>query len=97
MSFNRNTQHILVLHERKTLFVQGAILENKTADSTTKALFGLMTSIPKAARKTLTLDNGGEFADHEKYQEVGLEAYVMLSILQQRARSRQPVQYLVIA
>ncbi|WHA05753.1 IS30 family transposase [Candidatus Megaera polyxenophila] len=34
-----------------------------------------MTSIPKAARKTLTLDNGGEFADHEKYQEVGLEAY----------------------
>ena len=75
MSFNRNTQHILVLHERKTLFVQGAILENKTADSTTKALFGLMTSIPKAARKTLTLDNGGEFADHEKYQEVGLEAY----------------------
>ena len=26
-------------------------------------------------RKTLTLDNGGEFAEHEGYKEIGLNAY----------------------
>jgi IS30 family transposase len=34
-----------------------------------------MKSISSNGRKTLTLDNGGEFAEHEGYKEIGLNAY----------------------
>ena len=75
MSFIKNSQHMLVLHERKSLFIQSQVLENKQASTTTKALFDLMKNVPSNAKKTLTLDNGGEFAEHEKYKKVGLESY----------------------
>ena len=75
MSFNRNTQYILVLHERKTLFIQSAVLRNKEASTTAQTLLELMQPVPESHRKTITLDNGGEFAEHEKYKEIGLSAF----------------------
>ncbi len=75
MSFMKNSQHMLVLHERKSLFIRSQVLENKHASTTTKALFDLMKNVPSNAKKTLTLDNGGEFAEHKKYKKVGLESY----------------------
>jgi transposase, IS30 family len=75
MSFMKNSQHMLVLHERKSLYVKSCVLENKQASTTKKALIELMKCISGNARKTLTLDNGGEFAEHEGYKEIGLNAY----------------------
>lgn len=75
MSFMKNSQHILVLHERKSLFIQSKVLENKQAPTTTKALLALMKQVPESAKKTLTLDNGGEFTEHEKYKQVGVNSY----------------------
>ena len=34
-----------------------------------------MQPISTQAKKTLTVDNGGEFAEHRKYKSVGLETY----------------------
>jgi len=64
MAFSRNTQHALVVRERKTMFTLSTPLPNKKSCETSKALIGLMKFLPPKARKTLTVDNGGEFADH---------------------------------
>lgn len=75
MSFIKNSQHIIVLHERKTLFIKSLRLKNKQSNTVTKALFNLMGKLPLTAKKTLTLDNGGEFKEHEKYKAIGLKSY----------------------
>jgi IS30 family transposase len=75
MSFIKNSQHIIVLHERKTLFIKSLRLKNKQANTVTKALFNLMGKLPLTAKQTLTLDNGGEFTEHEKYKAIGLKSY----------------------
>ena len=70
MSFRKNSQHMLVLRERKTMFTQSIPLDSKKALSTAKSLIALMEKIPANARKSLTLDNGGEFASHEEWLKV---------------------------
>jgi len=69
MSFRKNSQHILVLRERQTMFIQSAPLTRKTANLTADNLIILMKKLPRSARKTLTLDNGGEFAGHSKWDK----------------------------
>lgn len=65
MSFKKNSQHILVLRERKSMLTLSVPLPSKRADSTAQAILALLEEIPKDARKTITFDNGGEFARHE--------------------------------
>lgn len=69
MSFQKNSQHILVLRERKTMFTLSSPLPSKKADSTAQQLISLMKPLPQKARKTVTFDNGGEFAGHHLWQE----------------------------
>lgn len=69
MSFIKNSQHILVLRERLSMFTLSAVLPNKKAQSTAQKLIKLMADIPGLARKSLTLDNGGEFTDHHQWLE----------------------------
>lgn len=64
MSFLKNSQHILVLRERMTMFTLSVRLDSKKAESTAEKIVELMKQIPARARKTLTLDNGNEFAAH---------------------------------
>jgi transposase, IS30 family len=66
MSFQKNSQHIVVLRERKSMLTLSRILDNKKADTTAKAIQDLMRQIPSSARKTITFDNGGEFARHHE-------------------------------
>ena len=76
MSFLKNSQHILVLRERKTMYTCSVPLQSKTALVTVKAMKNCLESIPPEARKSLTLDNGGEFAAHEKLlEELGLPSF----------------------
>lgn len=65
MAFQKNSQHILVLRERKSMLTLSCPLSSKRAEETAKAIQNLLQDIPKAARKTLTFDNGTEFAHHE--------------------------------
>lgn len=69
MSFQKNSQHMLVLRERKTMFTLSSPLPSKKADSTAQQLITLMKPLPQKARKTVTFDNGGEFAGHHQWHE----------------------------
>ena len=76
MSFQKNSQHMLVIRERKTAFTLSAPLKSKRAEDTAQAGLLLWKKIPSKARQSLTLDNGGEFAQHIKWKEIfGIETY----------------------
>lgn len=69
MSFCKNSQHMLVLRERKTFFIQSSPLQNKKAREISQKLIHLMKKFPPKARRSLTLDNGGEFAAHQTWMK----------------------------
>jgi transposase, IS30 family len=76
MSFKKNSQHILVLRERKTMLTRSVPLDSKKAGSTALSIIKLMKDIPPQARKTVTYDNGGEFAKHtEVTKALGIKSY----------------------
>ena len=57
-------QHILTLVERKTRYMLAWIIPNKTALETLKAFITILVLLPQGACKSITFDNGGEFAWH---------------------------------
>lgn len=76
MSFQKNSQHMLVMRERISMFIMCKRLSRKTAEITSKAGLELLKQLPKNAIKSMTLDNGGEFAQHGKWRnELGIETY----------------------
>lgn len=76
MACRKNSQHMLVLRERKSMLTLSVRLENKKAKTTTKALQELIKDIPPQARKTITFDNGGEFAGHyHLVKELGVKTF----------------------
>lgn len=76
MSFLKNSQHMVVLRERKTMFTLADRLPSKKADTTAIKVVELMKHLPDHARKTNTLDNGGEFAGHGLWKDkLGLNVY----------------------
>ena len=56
---------ILTYTERKSGYLKANKLSNRTADEIRKASKESFDNIPHYKRKTLTLDNGVEFTDHE--------------------------------
>lgn len=64
MSFQKNTQFILVVRERESMLTLSCVLENKTAAHVLDKLKDLTFDIPKEFLKTITFDNGTEFAEH---------------------------------
>lgn len=58
---------IVTLYERVTKLLLCAKLDTKDALATGKAITMLMQDLPEKARKSLTMDNGGEFAQHEEF------------------------------
>ncbi len=76
ISFLKNSQHAAVVRERTSMFVLSTPLPSKKAFETSDALIGLMKRIPPQARKSMTYDNGGEFACHERVNKaVGTASY----------------------
>ncbi len=62
--------------ERKSRYLIAGKLVNKTATITTKVTCAAFKRIPKALRKTLTLDNGKEFAQFKQIEkQTGLSIY----------------------
>jgi IS30 family transposase len=76
ISFKGNTRHMLVLHERKTRYTATLKLNNKTADHTLQQLLSFFKSWPHRFRRSVTFDNGLEFARHYKLKEsLGIKTY----------------------
>ena len=76
MQFRTQRGNLMTLCERKSRFVITAPLKTKTAAETGKALRKVFHHLPEPATRTVTFDNGGEFAEHEALSDqTGVQAF----------------------
>lgn len=66
MGFSKYGQYVLVTHERSSRLLRIERLPDKTAMSVRTRLSSWLAALPKPLRRTLTFDNGTEFALHYK-------------------------------
>ena len=69
LQFRTQRDHLLTLCERQTRLTLAAPLPSKTAEDTAATLAGSFAALPEAARRSITFDNGPEFARHQKLQQ----------------------------
>ena len=76
MQFRTQRGNLLTLCERKTRFTLTAPLKTKLAAETGTEIIKVLGALPQGARKTVTFDNGGEFAQHLRVEAaLGIVAY----------------------
>ena len=76
MHFRRQRDILLTLQERRSRLTLARRLQSKDADLAAQAIAAELGGLPATARRTITHDNGGEFARHETVTEaIGLRAY----------------------
>lgn len=66
MLFGRHGQAILVAHERTSRFTLITRQPNKAAKPVLKSLLAILKPLPPSLRRSITFDNGTEFALHHK-------------------------------
>lgn len=76
LHFCRQRDILLTLQERRSRLTLARRLESKSADDTAHAIMAELDGLPPRARKTITHDNGGEFAEHGKVTAgIGMRAF----------------------
>jgi len=76
MLFSKYGQNLLVLHERATRFTTLVKTPNREAAPTAELLAALLGPLPSRLRRSLTFDNGTEFAEHHRLRErPGVKTY----------------------
>jgi IS30 family transposase len=75
MAFARYGHNILMLHERSSRILLAARLSSKQAEPVAAAIHTALTPLPTEMRKTLTFDNGTEFARHYELNQSGIATY----------------------
>ena len=75
MLFARYGQAILTLHERHSRLLIAARVPSKAAQPIVRLLRRLLQTMPQPFRKTITFDNGTEFARHRQLRPLGLTTY----------------------
>jgi transposase, IS30 family len=76
MLFARYGQGLLVLHERQTRFSIVAHQLDRKAVLTARTIAHLLAKLPWALRKTISFDNGTEFAEHYTlHQILGVQTF----------------------
>ena len=76
MQFRTQRGNLLTLCERKTRFTLTAPLKTKLAAETGTEIIKVLGALPQGARKTVTFDNGGEFAQHQRLEAaLGIVVY----------------------
>src|SRR6266581_2538868 len=76
MMFSRCGQGLLVLHERQTRFSMVQRQVDKKAVSTARTIARQLAKLPQAMRKTISFDNGNEFAEHHRlHKTLGVETF----------------------
>ncbi len=69
MLFARYGQSVLALHERTSRLTLFLKTDNRKAEPTAELLRRLLEPLPQALRRTLTFDNGTEFAEHHRLNQ----------------------------
>ena len=76
MHLRRQRDTLLTLQERRSRLTLAPRLLGKDADGAAEAIAAELGGLRASARRTITYDNGGEFARHESVtKEMGLRAY----------------------
>jgi IS30 family transposase len=75
MAFSRYGQNILMLHERMSRALIGAILPSKQAQPVVQAIAAALLPLPAPLRQTVTFDNGTEFARHIELNALGIATF----------------------
>ena len=76
MLFSKYGQGLLVLHERQTRFSMVSHPADRKAVRTAAAIARQLRRLPKAVRKTLSFDNGTEFAEHHRlHRPLGVQTF----------------------
>jgi transposase, IS30 family len=76
MAFSRYGQYVLVIHERRSRLLLVNRLPNKTAGAVLERLHRCLSPLPAPMRRSLTFDNGTEFALHYRLTErLGLATF----------------------
>jgi transposase, IS30 family len=76
MLFAKCGQGLLFLHERQTRFSIVYRPTDRKAAPTAKTIARQLGKLPKAMRKSISFDNGNEFAEHHKlHQSLGLQTF----------------------
>jgi IS30 family transposase len=76
MAFSRYGQYVLVTHERSSRLLTIERLPDKTAAAVSQRLLARFHSLPAQLRRSLTFDNGTEFAAHWQLNEqLGLPTF----------------------
>jgi IS30 family transposase len=75
MGFSRYGQNILMLHERTSRALIGSRLASKQAEPVVRTIGAALVDLPAALRRTVTFDNGTEFARHYELGAIGIATY----------------------
>jgi transposase, IS30 family len=75
MLFSKHGQAVLTAHERCSRLIVGCRLPAKAADRVARRLVALFRAMPPHMRKTITFDNGTEFARHRRLHRLPMLTY----------------------
>ncbi|MDB5539352.1 MAG: family transposase [Devosia sp.] len=75
MGFARYGQNLLILHERMSRALIGLPLGSKHAGPIAQAIGAVLAQLPPPLRRTVTFDNGTEFARHHELGALGIGTY----------------------
>jgi transposase, IS30 family len=75
MAFARYGQNILMLHERSTRALIGACIPSKHAEPVVQTIHQTLAPLPPAMCRTVTFDNGTEFARHYELNAAGIATF----------------------
>jgi transposase, IS30 family len=75
MLFAKYGQAVLVTHERRSRLLIVTRQPSKAAEPVAKNLAALFSSLPKFLRRTITFDNGTEFAYHYRLHKLSMRTY----------------------
>ncbi len=75
MLFSRYGQAVLVTHERSSRWLCVERLPNKGAQGVSDRLLAQIQALPPPLRRSMTFDNGSEFAQHHRLNTIGLPTY----------------------
>jgi IS30 family transposase len=64
MAFSKPKHNNVVMVERRSRYMLAAPQADKTAETTTASLKSLLAPLPDSFKRSITFDNGGEFARH---------------------------------
>jgi transposase, IS30 family len=75
MMFAKYGQAILTLHDRRSRILVAARPPNKAADPVAQILLTMLAPLPAGLRKTMTFDNGTEFARHSQLNRLAVQTF----------------------